>query len=331
MDADELIRPPAAAVRRTDLIQLVVDARRRVAEDVVLLSLVRTDGQPLPRWTPGAHIDVFVDGSAHVRQYSLCGDPRDDGRWDIAVLREPNGRGGSAAIHEKCFEGTTVWASPPVNHFPLREAGHVVLIAGGIGITPFLPMIGALERAGRSWELHYAGRKPDSMAFAAELDLWHGSRVRLYPKSVGRPLALANVLHRLPPGAAIYACGPTRLLQEVDNRCSAAGVKPHMERFAAPARPEPDVGDEPESPFEVHLARTGVTILVEPGQSILDAAEAAGADVFGSCLEGVCGTCETRVLEGAPDHRDCVLEGSPTDTMMICVSRCKGSRLILDV
>ena len=329
METDELLRP-AAAGRRRDLLEFAVESRRDIAEDVVQLGLVRKDGEGLPDWTPGAHIDVFVDGGAFVRQYSLCGDPRDARRWTIAVLREPNGRGGSAAIHETCLEGTTLWAGPPVNHFPLRDAEHVVFVAGGIGITPFLPMIGALERAGRSWELHYAGRRPDSMAFAGELELWHGSRVHLYPKSEGGRLALGSILRQRPAGTAIYACGPARLLDEIENRCRAAGIKAHMERFAAPARNDTDLDGEPESAFEVHLARTGTTIVVEPGTSILDAAEAAGADVFGSCLEGICGTCETRVLEGTPDHRDSVLDGAPGDTMMICVSRCRGPRLVLD-
>lgn len=300
-----------------------------VADDVVLLGLAAEDGRPLPAWTPGAHVDLHVDGI--VRQYSLCGDPRDTSRWNVAVLLEKNGRGGSAAVHRTCVDGASLHAGPPVNHFPLREASHVVFVAGGIGITPFLPMIGALERDGRSWELHYAGRRRESMAFAGELELWHGSRVSLYAKNEGTPLALGGVLRAVPAGTAVYACGPARLLDEVDNRCRAVGTKAHMERFAAPARPEPDSLREPDRPIEVHLKRTGVTIVVEPGRSILDAAEAAGADVFGSCLEGVCGTCETRVLEGTPDHRDCVLNGEPTNTMMICVSRCKGARLVLDV
>jgi ferredoxin-NADP reductase len=329
LQTDTLPRPPVSAGRRTDLYELKVEARRVVAEGVVLLSLARTDGERLPAWAAGAHIDVLVDGGAHVRQYSLCGDPRDATRWNIAVLREPDGRGGSAEIHDKCVEGTTLWAGPPVNHFPLGEAGHVVFVAGGIGITPFIPMIGALERTGRSWELHYAGRTPSSMAFACELGLWHGSRVNTYPKSEGRPLVLASVLRSLPEGAAVHACGPARLLDEVDDRCRAAGIEAHMERFAAPARPVDE--NMPESAFEVHLARTGVTVTVEPGQSILEVAEAAGADVFGSCLEGVCGTCETRVLEGMPDHRDCVLDGAPTGTMMICVSRAACARLTLDI
>jgi ferredoxin-NADP reductase len=325
---DELPRPAAAP--RKNLIALTVVRRRMVADEVVQLSLAAKDGRALPAWAPGAHIDLHLEGGAIVRQYSLCGDPRDRGRWNVAVLLEENGRGGSAAVHRACVEGASLLAGPPVNHFPLCEAPHVVFVAGGIGITPFLPMIGALERDGRPWELHYAGRRPASMAFAGELELWHGSRVLLHAKSEGTPLALGSVLRDLPAGTAVYACGPARLLDEVDNRCRAAGTKAHMERFAAPAKPEPDAPREPDQPFEVHLKRTGATIVVEPGRSILDAAEAAGADVFGSCLEGVCGTCETRVLEGTPDHRDCVLDGEPTNTMMICVSRCKGARLVLD-
>lgn len=330
METEELLRPRSAAVPRKNLVALTVERRRMVAEDVVLLSLVAQGGRPLPAWAPGAHVDLYLDGGSFVRQYSLCGDPRDARRWNVAVLLEKRGRGGSAAVHGACVEGVALLAGLPINHFPLHEAPHVVFIAGGIGITPFLPMISALERQARSWELHYAGRRRATMAFAGELELWHGSRVSLQVKSEGTPLALGSVLRDLPAGTAVYACGPARLLDEVDNRCRAAGTKVHMERFAAPARHEMDGLHEPDQPFEVHLKRSGVTIVVAPGRSILDAAEAAGADVFGSCLEGVCGTCETRVLEGMPDHRDSVLDGAPTNTMMICVSRCKGARLVLD-
>lgn len=330
METGELLRPRPAAAPGKSLIAMTVERRRMVADDVVLLGLAAKDGRPLPAWAPGAHVDLYLDGGGIVRQYSLCGDPRDTSRWNVAVLLEKNGRGGSAIVHRTCLEGESLQAGLPVNRFPLREAPHVVFVAGGIGITPFLPMIGALERDGRSWELHYAGRRLTSMAFAGALELWHGSRVSLYAKSEGTPLALGSVLRNLPAGTAVYACGPARLLDEVDNRCRAAGIKAHMERFAAPARPEPVGVGQPDHAFEVHLKRSGVTIVVEPGQSVLAAAEAAGADVFGSCLEGVCGTCETRVLEGIPDHRDCVLDGAPTNTMMICVSRCKGARLVLD-
>jgi len=330
VETGELLGARPTAAPRKNLIALTVERRRLVADDVILLSLAAGDGRPLPGWAPGAHIDLYLDGGGIVRQYSLCGDPRDTRRWNVAVLLEKNGRGGSAAVHRTCLEGASLQAGLPANRFPLREAPHVVFVAGGIGITPFLPMIGALERDGRSWELHYAGRRPASMAFADALELWHGSRVSLYPRSEGTPLALGSVLRNLPAGTAVYACGPARLLDEVDNRCRASGIKAHMERFAAPARPERVGLRQPDHAFEVYLERTGVTIAVEPGQSILAAAEAAGADVFGSCLEGVCGTCETTVLEGTPDHRDCVLDGTATGSMMICVSRCKGSRLVLD-
>ena len=310
-------------------IALRVTARRQVAADVALIELGAADGRDLPAWQPGAHIDLIIDSGAFVRPYSLCGDPRDTKRWTIAVLREPKGRGGSIAVHDRCFQGAEVAARVPHNNFPLARADHSVFVAGGIGITPFLPMIGAIERAGGSWELHYAGRARATMAFADELTLWHGSRVHCYPAADGQRLSLRPILREVRGGAEVYACGPARLLNEVETICREGRITPHLERFAAPRQTAQQ--SRVDTPFEVCLARSGVTLNIEPGQSILSAAEMVGADVFGSCLEGVCGTCETRVLEGVPEHRDHVLAGLPRDRMMICVSRAAGGRLVLDI
>jgi ferredoxin-NADP reductase len=328
--APTLERPLAGnAGRAAGMVDLRVASRRMVATDVALLELVAAGGRPLPDWTPGAHIDIAVGTAGMLRQYSLCGDPRDTSRYWIAVLREADGRGGSVAIHDTCIEGALVSTRPPRNNFALADAPHVVFIAGGIGITPFLPMIGAVERAGRSWELHYAGRSLASMAFAEELPRWHGGRTILYPSAEGRRLDIGVLFDGLLQTDAVYACGPSRLLADVEARCAERGMKPRLERFTAPDGPPRDPLED--EAFEVELARTGVTLTIAAGQSILDAAEKAGADVVGSCLEGVCGTCETRVLAGIPEHRDYVLDGADTGTMMICVSRAACPKLVLDI
>lgn len=328
-EVSTLDRPGDGKTRRAaEALLLRVASRRMVAEDVVLLELVAADGQPLPAWTPGAHIDIAIGAAETYRQYSLCGDPRDPSRYWIAVLRETDGRGGSAAIHATCVPGAALSSRPPRNNFALADAPHVVFVAGGIGITPFLPMIAALERAGRSWELHYAGRSRASMAFAEELARWHGGRIVLYPAAEGPRLNLDVLFDSVLPSDAVYACGPSRLLAEVEALGAERGMRPRLERFAAPDDPARDWRED--TAFEVELARTGITLTIAPGQSILAAAEEAGADVFGSCREGVCGTCETRVLSGTPEHRDYVLDGADTGTMMICVSRAACARLVLD-
>lgn len=305
--------------------ELVVERREFAADGVLALTLRHPLGEPLPAWEPGAHVDVVL-GPGLERQYSLCGDPADRAAWRIAVLREPDGRGGSAHVHERLGQGDTVRVRGPRNHFALRPAPRYRFIAGGIGITPVLPMLAAAEAAGADWSLLYGGRTRASMAFTEELAAY-GERVTVVPQDEAGLLDLASVLDALPGDALVYCCGPGPLLDAVEERCPSGAL--HVERFRAKERP---VGEDGE--FEVELARSGRTLTVTAGVSVLDAVRAAGVEVLYSCTEGTCGTCETDVLEGTPEHRDSVLgaqEREAGETMMICVSRCRGKRLVLDL
>ncbi|QJS14015.1 oxidoreductase [Streptomyces argyrophyllae] len=305
--------------------QLVVDRREQAAEGVLALTLRHPQGEELPAWEPGAHVDVLL-GPGLERQYSLCGDPADRHLWRVAVLREADGRGGSAYVHERVREGDKVRVRGPRNHFPLQPSPRYRFIAGGIGITPILPMLAAAEAAGAEWTLLYGGRTRRSMAFTAELERY-GDRVTLAPQDETGLLDLAPVLDDLPDGTLVYCCGPDPLLVAVGQRCPAGTLR--VERFRPKEQPAGDGGA-----FEVVLKRSGRTLTVPPRVSILDTVRAAGVEVLFSCTEGTCGTCETDVLEGTPEHRDSVLtdeERESGETMMICVSRCRGGRLVLDL
>lgn len=306
-----------------------VHQRKDVADGVVALTLVPVSGSALPAWSPGAHIDLVLTVGL-VRQYSLCGSPADRAGWTVAVLREPGGRGGSVYVHEQLQVGDELMARGPRNHFALVPAQRYIFVAGGIGITPILPMIRATHAAGADWQLHYGGRRRASMAFRAELEAIDGCRVHLYPQDeVG--LIDLSPLDKPRPDTAIYCCGPTPLLDAVTGRshgCAANAL--HVEHFdpkdvAAPAAA---------GSFEVVLARSNVTLTVPVGLSILDVLESAGIPVLSSCREGICGTCETAVLAGQVDHRDSLLtvaEQAAQDTMFVCVSRARSPRLTLDL
>ncbi|HEU5007958.1 MAG TPA: PDR/VanB family oxidoreductase [Jatrophihabitantaceae bacterium] len=313
----------------TDTVTVVVEARDALADGVVGLTLRAADDGPLPDWAPGAHIDVHLPGDM-VRQYSLCGDPTDVKRWRVAVLREPEGRGGSTCVHDKIGVGDELIASGPRNHFALVDADDYLFLAGGIGITPLLPMIGELARRGRSWRLVYGGRTRASMAFLDVLEPL-GKAVVVRPQDEFGLLQLNELLGTPQPGTAIYCCGPEPLLRAVEQRCATWPLDAlHVERFT-PIAPDPDASDEA---FDVELAGSGQCVRVPAGVSILAALEAAGVTVLSSCQEGTCGTCETGVLDGLPDHRDSVLtkaEQQAGDVMMICVSRARTPRLVLDL
>lgn len=309
---------------------LRVESKEAVADDVVLLTLVATDGAELPAWEPGAHVDLVL-GAELVRQYSLCGDPEDRHRYRVAVLREPGGRGGSAHVHDVLGPGTLAEVTPPRNHFRFELASRYLFIAGGVGITPIRPMLRAADRFGAEWQLVYGGRTRSSMAFVDELVEEYGDRVVVRPQDEYGLLDLALLMGLGRPDTQVYCCGPEPLIAAVEG--IAAADDPallHVERFV----PRPIDESLVEQPFEVELRRTGVTAMVPPGRSIIDVAEENGAFVLYSCTEGTCGTCQTTVLEGVPEHRDSVLtpqERAAGDTMMICVSRSAGERLVLDI
>jgi ferredoxin-NADP reductase len=297
---------------------------------VLAVVLAAEENETLPPWEPGSHIDVRLP-SGTVRQYSLCSDPADLSCYRIAVLREPFGRGGSEEMHQAVGRGTRLRISAPRNTFPLVDAPGYRLIAGGIGITPLLAMARALDVRARPGRLLYIGASRSRMALVDELrDLTSVAVSVVATDEIGRP-----DIGRFAAGAgpaAVYACGPGRLLDAVAEACRPAppGGGLHLERFtAAPPRVD-DTGEG----FAVELARQHRTIQVNPGTTILAALRCGGVDVLSSCEQGICGTCETAVLSGDIDHRDDILteqEKRDGRTMMVCVSRCAGRRLVLDI
>ncbi|MEV4832166.1 PDR/VanB family oxidoreductase [Micromonospora sp. CA-248260] len=309
-------------------VELTVVARERVAAEVVEIGLARPDGGDLPRWTPGAHVDLAL-GPELVRQYSLCGDPADRSVLRIAVQREPDGRGGSRLAHARLTVGGTVRVHGPRNTFPLVAARRYLFVAGGIGITPIRPMVDAADAAGADWRLAYGGRSRATMAFATTLRERYGDRVCLCPQDETGLLDLTGLLGRTGDGL-VYCCGPESLVRAVEEHCADwLPGRLHVERFT----PRGDA-DGPETAIEVELALSGRTVRVPPGVPILRAVEEAGVPVLSSCREGTCGTCETPVLAGVPEHRDSLLtaqERAAGDTMMICVSRARTPRLVLEL
>lgn len=322
-----------APVMAPATLDMHVDAVEHVADGVASLVLRRADGLPLPAWEAGAHIDVHLEDGL-IRQYSLCSTPTELSTLRIGVLRVPKSRGGSHFVHDRIRPGTTLRISAPRNNFPLIDSRKYLFIAGGIGITPIIPMLEAAETAGREWALYYAGRSRTTMAFAHQLVARYGSeRVNLVAEDVEGRLDLQGILGMPRAHMLVYACGPGGLLGAVEDFCMGwpPGIL-HTERFIADS-----LGASTSSePFEVELASSGTVVDVEPHETILDAVERAGARVLSSCRAGLCGTCETRILAGEPDHRDAVLTSEDRDAgeiMMVCVSRAASGcqRLVLDL
>ncbi|PXY17114.1 ferredoxin [Prauserella coralliicola] len=313
-----------------DELELVVARKETVAEGVVCLTLRHPDGEPLPSWEPGAHVDLLLADGLE-RQYSLCGDPADSSALTVAVLREPESRGGSAFVHERLAEGATTRVRGPRNNFALTDSPRYLFLAGGIGITPIASMVAEADARGADWRLVYGGRSRASMAFADALTAKYGHRVRVLPEDETGLLPLDELLGTPEPETAVYCCGPEPLLAAVEQRCAAWGPGVlHVERFA----PRDDADAGPRESFEVELAVSGRTLTVPADKSILETLEDAGVPVLSSCQEGTCGTCETDVREGVPDHRDSLLtdeERAAGETMLICVSRSRGPRLVLEL
>jgi len=314
---------------REPVVTLEVAAIVREAEDVVSLELRDPDGAALPPWTPGAHVDVILANGAE-RQYSLCGDVDTPEQWRVAILREPAGRGGSAYIHDELEIGARVDARGPRNHFPLLAGDEYRMVAGGIGITPLLPMIEQLERSGASWRMLYGGRRRASMAFLDRL-AGFGDKVECRPQDEFGLLDLPGFLAGLHAGTRVYTCGPEPLIEAVE---ALSGTWPdgvlNVERF----HPKAGALEGPDDAFTVVGATSGIEVEVPAGSSIVDVLAEHGIDIPTSCREGTCGTCETTVLEGIPDHRDSILtpeEQESNETMMVCCGRAKTPTLVLDI
>jgi ferredoxin-NADP reductase len=315
---------------------LLVTAVCWQADGVITIEFRDPAGGTLPEWRPGAHIELVLP-SGLIRQYSLCGDPGDRTRYTVAVLREADGRGGSRELHDTALVGRTLPTRGPRNHFELTPAPSYLFLAGGIGITPIRAMVRHADRSGATWSMHYGGRTRGHMAFADELQAY-GPQVHLVPQDTDGLLDLAGIVAATPDDVVVYACGPEGMLRAVEEVCAAATPprKLRIERFAAASSATPVLPDADEAgeAFEVELSRSGVTISVPPDRTILDAVRDVLPEAPSSCEEGFCGTCETRVLAGRPDHRDQILseeEREESETMMICVSRSCSPKLVLNL
>lgn len=301
------------------------------AEGVLSVRFTDPTGGALPGWEPGAHLAVHLPEGI-VREFSLCSDPTDHSGWSVAVLREPSSRGGSAYVHLELRVGDLVDVAGPRNNFRLEDAPRYQLVAGGIGITPILAMARELQARGADWSMLYAGRSGHTMAFVDELTALAPDRVRIHADDeAGGPPVLTEVLDGLEPSTLVYCCGPEPLLNGVQEALGDTDTL-RLERFKAPEPVAPPPGGD--QPFDIVCAGSGQRITVPAGQTALATLEAAGMDVPSSCTEGICGTCETKVLAGAVDHRDFLLSESEKEagnTMFICVSRALGTELTLDI
>lgn len=303
------------------------------ATDILEVELRAEDGAALPTYTPGAHLDLKLP-NGFTRSYSLKGDPARTDRYVVGVGRDAASRGGSAFVHGSLRVGDRLPVLGPRNHFPLVEdAARVVLIAGGIGVTPLVCMARRLSELGRDCVFHYAVRSRDRAAFLDELQTL-ALDLRLHVDAeAGGPLAIAAALQGHPAGTHLYCCGPSPMMQAFEAATADwPDERVHVEYFAP--KPQEAAGAAAEGPFTVELRKSGKSIEVAPGTSVAEAIRAAGILVETSCEDGICGTCETRVLDGLPDHRDSVLtkkEREANRTMMVCVSRCQGDRLVLDL
>lgn len=312
--------------------QLLLRQLRLEAEDIVSYEFVSAGTAPLPAFTAGAHIDLQLPGGL-TRSYSLANDPGERHRYVIAVDRATDSRGGSAWMHSMPRPGDRLASSAPVNDFPLYEDAPLsIFIAGGIGITPFMAMAARLNTIGGAWRLHYAVRSRQRAAYVQELNALDrsGNAVKLHctGEEMERP-DIAAIVREAPAGSHLYCCGPNGMLETFTTAC--AGLAPHrvhLERFSASQEAATAGG------YEVKLARSGKTLSVEAGKTLLDTLLDAGIPVQYACSQGVCGTCCTLVLEGTPDHRDDYLtneEKAANQAMMVCCSGSLTPRLVLDI
>ncbi|HVZ45734.1 MAG TPA: PDR/VanB family oxidoreductase [Ramlibacter sp.] len=314
-------------------IRVSVEGRSDVATDVVKLSLRKPDGNDLPAFTPGSHIDLYLPNGL-VRQYSLLGDGRQTSRYEIAVSKAHAGRGGSRCVHADLRCGAMVDIGEPRNNFALRPGQDAFqFVAGGIGITPILSMIRHCASKGWDWRLLYLARTRAHAAFQDELRALGADRVRFHFDDEARALFdFAGPAFVVDAGVPIYCCGPTPVMNAVDKFSKDHPENPaFFEWFSPPAE---SVANGVTTDFRVRLDRSGRILVVPQGKSILQVLEESGYDVPCSCREGMCRTCETTVIEGVPDHRDYVLSREEREagrSLMLCVSRAKSDLLVLDL
>lgn len=326
---------------------LLVEKSTLIAEGILSLELVHPAHEVLPSWEPGAHIEVSLP-SGRRRQYSLCGEPCDRTSYKIAIGLDQNGKGGSVEIHQTVLEGKQLEIREPRNNFQLHPAAEYLFVAGGIGITPIVPMIHAVAQAQKPWRLYYGGRSLASMAFCEELRAL-GSNVVIWPQDENGLMDIEGVVAAHASGsseASVYCCGPEGLLRAALESCETLQTRQplHFERFSSdlallsqqPTARTPTTTAETsqDTDFEVELYRSGTVLKVPAERSLLDVVREAAPDIPYSCEEGHCGTCETTVIDGTPAHNDIFLtdeEKASGKTMMICVGRSKTPRLVLDI
>lgn len=317
------------------LLEVKVTAIENLATDICSFEFSLADGQRLPPFTAGAHVDIHLPGGG-VRQYSLCNDPADERRYVVAVLKNPNGRGGSVAMHTQLQEGCTVRISNPRNHFPLSvDAHHHVLVAGGIGITPMMSMVAQLQARGESFRLHYCTRSVGRTAFLDTLiPLVDAGLATIYhDDGQGCKLDLTTAFRHFNDSDHLYYCGPNGFMNAVQ-QATKHWPKGHIhfERFGEPDRDEAQVKPVSQEAFVVELARSGTAFVVRPNESIVDVLNRHGVNVDVSCREGYCGTCMTRYVSGTPEHHDTVLDDDDRKRyVMVCCARASSEKLVLDL
>lgn len=317
----------------TNWINVKVKHKEQAAEGIAAFTLVPAEGGDLPPFEAGAHVDVELPNGL-VRQYSLCGSPSNTASYELGILLEEEGRGGSRSAHEDVQEGAALRISEPRNLFPLEPSGRSILLAGGIGVTPILAMAEALSAAGREFEFHYCCRSPKRAAFLERITKSpYADKVFVHydDGDDAQKLNAKDILGMPDPDTHVYFCGPEGFIDFVLKTTGELGwqdANVHLERFDAVPMIE-----EGDGSFEVEIASSGKTIQVAADQTVLDALVNAGVDVPVSCEQGICGTCIMKVLEGEPDHRDMFFtdeEHAANDQFTPCCSRAKTSRLVID-
>lgn len=315
---------------------LKIESVKAVADDILLLRLVSPTGTQLPKWTPGAHLDIECGNTGLSRQYSLCSDLDDRDAWEVAVLRDPESRGGSSWIHQHAQAGAELRVRGPRNHFRMDETptGRLLFIAGGIGITPIMAMAQRANALGLDYEIHFSCRSRCTLPFAEALQQAHGSRLHVHVSDEGSRNDFDRLLASFDDHSQVYACGPGRMLTALEEAVARRGLPDtclHIEHFVNTVT---ILDPDREHAFDVELKNSGLTLTVPNDRTLLDVLRAKNIDVQSDCEEGLCGACEVGVLDGDIDHRDSVLttsERRENTRLMACCSRAKDRKLVLDL